>query len=292
MDLCSKFTRPGHSLFRFREDCRCDDIVCDQGARGVDFEPYQSVNLSRWYRVRDGKYDFFHDYILIHISLQIAEFRPTIEPSPTKEPVLKKARHGIVSPQKRHLYWSDPFETVITAIRSKSENQALPSVMLVDSPAPKSLRAVYSQPSTSDPFDDFVLPKPDGISSNTYLVKVQLNSGTITSMGKRVHDTVLNSLSDRNKLEFEKEWLCKNTFRLVHRDSTKMIELETAALFEVLFEAIGVSPSNFPFMNLVGFLGTYTNGESCRSRRQRDWTRHWISAKAKRRSNEITRNTW
>lgn len=292
MGRCSKFTRLGHSLFRFREDCRFDGFVCDQGARGVDSEPYQPVDLSRWYRVRDGKYDFFHDYRLVQISFQIAEFRPTIEPSPTKEPVLKKARRGIVSPQKRQLYWSDPFETVITAIRSKSENQALHSAMLIDSPAPKSLRTVYSQPSTSDSFDDFVLPKSDGIPSNTYLVKVQLNSGTTTSMGKRVHDTILNSLSDRNKLEFEKEWLCKNTFRIVHKDSTKMIELETAALFEVFFEAIGVDPSNFPFMDLVGFLGTYTDRQFCRSRRQKGWTSHWISTKAKRRSSETTRDTW
>lgn len=83
------------------------------------------------------------------------------------------------------------------------------------------------------------------------LVKVQLNYGTTTLMGKRLHDTILNALSDRNKLEFEKEWLCKNAYRYVREEFSQMIELEIAMLFETLFEAIGINPSNFPFVNLV-----------------------------------------
>lgn len=192
---------------------------------------------------------FINHLLNLTLTIQIAEFRPTVEPSPTKEPVSKKARRGIVSPQKRQLHSPDPFECAIITIRNQSESQPLP----IDSPAPKSLQVVYSQPTSLLPDDQFVMPiKKKSLSTSAYqLVTVQLHSGTTTSMGKRLHDTILSSLSDRNKLEFEREWLCKNVYRYVREEFSQMIELEIAFLFESVFEAIGINPSNFPFVDLV-----------------------------------------
>lgn len=123
---------------------------------------------------------------------------------------------------------------------------------MLSSPAPKSLQAAYSQPSTSTT-TSFLLPTKmnENQSSNHYLVRVQLDMGSTTLMGKQVHDAILSALSDRNKLEFEKEWLCKNAFRLVQNEFSQNVELEIALLFELLFEAIGINPRDFPFMNLV-----------------------------------------
>lgn len=120
----------------------------------------------------------------------------------------------------------------------------------VYSPTPKSLTA-FSQPSTST--DEAFLPTKhhEFQLNNSHLIKVKLDSGYTTLMGKRVHDAIVEALSDRNKLEFEKEWLCKNAFRFTQCEFSQMIELELAFLFELLFEAIGIDPSNFPFMSLV-----------------------------------------
>jgi hypothetical protein len=71
-------------------------------------------------------------------------------------------------------------------------------------------------------------------------------------MGQLVHDAILEVLSDHSKFEFEKEWLCKNTFRLVQKEFSQMVEVELALLFELLFQAIGINPADFPFMKLVG----------------------------------------
>jgi hypothetical protein len=149
----------------------------------------------------------------------------------------------------------DLFESVITSIRHQSESQPLP--IAPDSPFPKSLHTILSQPSTSNS-SDFLLPTKSAScpppQSNYYLVEVQLNSGTTTSMGKQIHDAILGVLPNGSKLAFETEWLCKNAYRFVKNEFSQMVELELALLFELFFEAIGVQPSKFPFMKLVSMI--------------------------------------
>ncbi|KAI6197213.1 hypothetical protein M3Y94_01197800 [Aphelenchoides besseyi] len=187
----------------------------------------------------------------------IVDFRQTLESSPTKEPASKKARSVFSSPRKRvkgERPMSQPthanstptsFDTVLAIIRNTESQPARNSSQ--ESPHPK----VLNLPQPSSSIADFVMPplSSSGFQSSNYrLVEVWLDPGTTTTIGRKVYDTILESLPHSARMEFSIEWMCSNPHRSAESNYAHLIEVELAILFKLFFEGLGVDARNFPFV--------------------------------------------
>ncbi|KAI6194639.1 Anaphase-promoting complex subunit 1 [Aphelenchoides besseyi] len=191
--------------------------------------------------------------------LKIVDFRQTLESSPTKEPASKKARSVFSSPRKRtkgERPMSQPtdanstptsFDTVLSIIRNTESQPVRNSSQ--ESPHPK----VLNLPHPSSSIADFVMPplSSSGFqssNSNYRLVEVWLDPGTTTTIGRKVYNTILESLPHPARMEFAMEWLCSNPHRSAQSNYAHLIEVELAMLFKLFFEGLGVDARNFPFV--------------------------------------------
>ncbi|CAD5212939.1 unnamed protein product [Bursaphelenchus okinawaensis] len=156
----------------------------------------------------------------------IVEMVPTAIDSPA-EPIEKKPRSGFTSPRKR-CYTTEPNFTFAKALPSPS----------------------WSQPSTSEIGRNAY---PQLTSDSVFFIfHLKLELEPITTLGKQLFNDILNGIeTQERKMTFVKRWAMKNNHRIVRSNPDVIAEMELGLLFECLFETIGISVEEMPFMFMV-----------------------------------------